>query len=253
MQHSNTKTTVLLAFIACTLTWSFTFNKASASTVTIIEDTWINWPGYTSSLGDELGSPKLDKMRITVGDNHVLEKVELLWRPNSGTYTRIRFDSLFINSYDIVTTNNDWDDWDYLVHDGGNEHTWTGGTVNDVVNGTIPGDGLWSLLPDYQYTTAKTSNLRQDNPNGIDANYLENQQDFSLNITWDSSNGILTYDLAAFGITAENGLFVAYAPYCANDLIGGSVNPVPVPATVWLFASGLVGLISFHRRIPKSI
>ncbi len=242
------KLEIKIAIVAILINGFLALSQAQASSVTIIEDTWINWPGYTSNLGDELGSPKIDKLRITVSENNILEKVELLWRPNSGTFTRIKFDSLFINSKDLTTTNGNWDDWDYLIHDGGNQHTWTNGDINDVVNGNVPGDGLWDVKTNYQYTTAKSSNLRQDNPNGIDANFLENQKNFSSYINWNSSDGILTYDLASFGIMSESGFFVAYSPYCANDVIGGSVNPVPVPATVWLFASGLIGLIGLGKR-----
>ncbi len=225
-------------------------SQAQASNVTIINDTWVNWPGFTTSPNDEIGNPKLEEMRVTVSDSNILEKVELVWKSNS--HTRIEFDSLFINSYDLTTTNGDWDDWDYLIHDGGNTHTGTGGSaLADVVNGNVPGNGLWEVQANYAYTTVKTTLGRENNPNGIDADYLENSQVFSPQ--WDDSTGtgILTYDLASLGIMSESGFFIAYSPYCANDVIGGTVNPVPVPATVWLFASGLTGLISFRRRSAK--
>ncbi len=255
MQTLKIKTTVLLSLVVFVATGFWHGNAANAAAVTIIEDTWINWPGYTSANGDEIGNPKLDRMRVTINDNNILERVELLWRPNSGEFTRIKFDSLFINSYDITTTNSDWDDWDYFVHDGGDQHSNTGGHIHDVVNGHVPWDGLWEVKANYKYTTAKSSDTRQDNPNGIDRTSLKHREHFSSYLTWDSQNGILTYDLAAFGISAENGVFVAYAPYCANDLIGGyaSANPVPIPATVWLFASGLLGLVTMRRRTGKSV
>jgi hypothetical protein len=94
----------------------------------------------------------------------------------------------------------------------------------------------------------KSTRLRENNPDGIDADYLENRQDFSSNITWDPNNGVLTYDLASFGISAENGLFVAYAPYCANDVIGGQVSAVPIPASAYLFITGFLGLIGYARN-----
>lgn len=115
----------------------------------------------------------------------------------------------------------------------------------------MPDDGIWKVKKNYQYTTAKSSDLRQDNPNGIDAKYLKRGKDFSSYLTWDSTNGVLTYDLASFGIKSESGFYIAYSPYCANDLIGGSVSAVPIPAAVWLFASGLIGLVAFRRRANK--
>ena len=38
---------------------------------------------------------------------------------------------------------------------------------------------------------------------------------------------------------------------CANDVIEGAVPSVPVPAAVWLFGSGLLGLVSIARRRNK--
>ncbi len=238
------------AAIAAVLLGAFLMTtQAHASTVTLIEDSWVDWPGYSSSKGDEYGDPKIDKMRVTVGDDNVLQKVELLWRPNSGSYTRIKFDSLFINSYDTTTTNSDWDDWDYFIHDGGSEHTYTNSTpMADLINGNVPGDGLWSVKANYQYTMTKSTVLREDNPDGIDADYLENRQDFASHITWDSTNGVLTYDLESFGITSDSGFYIAYAPYCANDVIGGQVSAVPVPASMYLFITGFLGLIGYGKR-----
>jgi len=234
--------------IAILLGLFFVVSQAQSATITVIDDNWVNWPGYTSTRGDEHGSPHIDKLRITVSDDNTLQKVELLWRTEDATHTRIQFDSLFINSHDQMTTSNNWDDWDFLIHDGGDQHTWTSGSVSDVVDGNVPGDGLWSVNANYQYTTAKVgAGLRDGNPNGIDAGFLENQQDFSSHITWNSTDGILTYDLSSFGIVSESGFFIAYSPYCANDVIGGSTSPVPVPAAVWLFASGLIGFIGFGK------
>jgi hypothetical protein len=238
------------AIAALLLSVFLMISQAHASTVTVIEDSWVDWPGYSSTKGDEHGNPKLDKIRVTVADNNVLEKIEILWRPNSeNNYTRIKFDSLFINSYDTTTTNSDWDDWDYFVHDGGTEHTYTNSTpLGDLVSGNVAGDGLWTVQANYQYTMTASTRLRENNPDGIDADYLENRQDFSSNITWDPNNGVLTYDLASFGISAENGLFVAYAPYCANDVIGGQVSAVPIPASAYLFITGFLGLLGYARN-----
>ncbi len=207
-----------------------------ADTTYTYPDTWVNWPGYTSGLGDENGTPKIESMDIIVGDSGILQTVDIYLHDST---SRQAYDSLFINSVNTNTTNNQWDDWDYFVHDGGCSNI-------AYTEGTVASDGFYTVKNGYEYTTVKDKN-RIGNPNGIDANFLT-MVNTSFGAT--QSGYIITYDLAGFGINVSDGFFVAYAPWCDNDVIGGGTMPVPEPATMFLFGTGLIGLagIGKHQR-----
>jgi hypothetical protein len=49
-------------------------------------------------------------------------------------------------------------------------------------------------------------------------------------------------------IGLENGGISTFSTFRMDDLTIGSISPVPIPATVWLFGTGLIGLIGFSKR-----
>jgi len=226
------KTLSLLAGAALLLLAS---TQANADTFTF-NDHWINWPGY--DFGDNAdvhgGGPHVEQMVITTDSNNIyLQSIQVLFAPNT---ERLTYDSLFINSFNENTNSSSWDDWDYFVHAGGN-HSYNPAWVA----GNLPGNGLYHVKQQpggYNYTT--TTRSRVGNPNGIDADSLN---DMDLNFSPSYANDILTYDLSSYDINVSDGFFMAYAPWCANDVMG-----TPEPATMLLFGTGLIGLVGIGRR-----
>ncbi|VAW52823.1 hypothetical protein MNBD_GAMMA05-576 [hydrothermal vent metagenome] len=68
--------------------------------------------------------------------------------------------------------------------------------------------------------------------------------------TWDSVNSI---ELSLSSTLTASTLILGEYAFIQNKLVGGGLvtietSPVPVPAALWLFVSGLLGLIGFTRK-----
>jgi hypothetical protein len=80
-------------------------------------------------------------------------------------------------------------------------------------------------------------------------------------LTWDTSAPEGLVNVGSFTLTAEyydsnpfaGGNFQALAPDKSVDYAAAveKVSSVPVPAALWLFGSGLIGLLGFRTRLRK--
>ncbi len=205
---------------------------------------WYNWnnndtlnPGMSAT--DENGTPKVDGMNVYYDNqSHIINRVEILLNP--ANTQRQLFDSLFINTT-YTGSGSDWDAWNYYVVDGLSSNT-------DNTSGTEPLiDGFYEVKNTATYVTPFSNGTRAGNPSGLTGDSLENWVDFGPIV--EENKIIYNFDLLG-GLNFGDSFFVAYAPWCANDVVGGAapVAPVPEPATLFLFGSGLVGLAGISRK-----
>jgi len=114
--------------------------------------------------------------------------------------------------------------------------------INETYNGST-GEGAPSLVP-----------LVSNNQFGMNFDMIwETGESYSLTQVWE----ILIYDFS--GDTALSPLDLDFNGLTGSTFIGGAYNDmslsmqfvsttVPLPATVWLFGSGLIGLLTFARK-----
>ncbi|MFH7320762.1 PEP-CTERM sorting domain-containing protein [Desulfurivibrio sp. D14AmB] len=216
---------------------------ASAALITDnYQDTWYTFPGWDVFPNqDEIGSsPQVTSMSVTYDNvTNQLDSVAIYMS------NRTLFDSLFINT----DTSTGFEAWDYMARqqtgaNGSHQSTYEGYYSDHGIDGV--GQALYTVADDYSYTYADGGRI--GHPNGIEWGDLTLVADSGSFMSWTWTNeatntGFLTYDLSSFDIILGTSYAIAYAPWCANDVIG-----VPEPGTLLLFGAGLAGLVGVARR-----
>ncbi len=135
------------------------------------------------------------------------------------------------------------------MHSGRTDNLYYNGNL--TTSGELPADGLYSVdNPETYLYTTNISNGCTDHPNDIDSKSLS-LVDGSFTRHTDTLINALIYDFTGLNLQLTDSFAFAYAPWCANDIIieTYTADPVPEPATMLLFGSGLLGLAGLRRKI----
>lgn len=239
--------------------------SSASAQATIIADNYIG--GDDHNKGDVIGNVndfQINSMDVSVSGTILSVSIDTTFAGKAGTIAPGQTSGLGIGYGDLFLSSQ----WtpngtaaDQYINDNAATGTvWTygfslddrfrtglgmgAGTLYSLNSGNNDADALLSedfltsgLFRDGQEVAVDTASL------GVQA--LNNAG--SWNVTANSID--FTIDLANTGLLGNGEIALHWGFTCQNDVIeGAAVSAVPIPSAVWLFATGLIGLVGVSRR-----
>jgi len=188
--------------------------------------------GNTLSIGLQAGYDLVDGHIITGGINYYAGDLALSFDETPATYEY---------AFDFGLETKDYD------------NPGAADISNFVDVGTGDGIDPMGLYRDITWNNGVYKDYLASNPFAMDAGTMvtgaSGTTSFGYNSTEDSYWRIVSFNIASLSITDDFTLGAHWTMSCGNDVIGGSANvPVPEPATMLLFGTGIAGLVGSMRR-----
>lgn len=222
----------------------------------------------THDLGDVIGSERDFQINHLIADITgtiltVSIDTTFAGKGDNGLFSDFTTDGNGIGYGDLFlsSTWNPFGSAPYENDHAGNGTTWSHGFSldNRYMNENDAGTGIL-------YNLTSQNNHRDINMSGyfLDSGLYRNNQEVavdrdSLGVIalgnagmWSITDDTVEFEIDLFGTGLLDGpeLAMRWGFTCANDVIEGTIGvpPVPVPAAIWLFGTGLLGLVAIARR-----
>ncbi len=110
-------------------------------------------------------------------------------------------------------------------------------------------DGVGNDLVLFEIGTAETLNFSV-NGTGFSLDPLDTTESITLlpPIGEDRTLNALAVDLSGIDLSAGALILLNMSDQGADFALAGALTPIPVPAAVWMFGTGLIGLVGIARR-----
>ncbi len=242
---------------------------SSAQSVTIM-DNYIgaNHHGY----GDVIGSVnnfQINFMEVEINGTMLTVSIDTTFagKGDNGLFSGFTNGSTGIGYGDLFL-NNSWAPVgvpNYEADDAGNGTVWSHGFSLDDrwMNENDAGTGTF-----YSLGSADNHSDIKMSDDFLNAGYFRNGQEVAVDRnsngvtalnnagSWNITGNTVDFnvDLAGTGLLDGSELALRWEFTCANDVIEGAVGvpAVPLPAAIWLFGSGLIGLAGIARHKKSS-
>jgi hypothetical protein len=212
--------------LAISIVFVFMATSFAMADIIYYPDVTKDWPGYETSVGDALGTPKISGMTLTIEGDY-LQSIAI------DMTGRQVYDSLYINAG--MQAGESYEAWDWYAKDT-----------------TLADDGAIFYSVAATYTYAYDDIHRPGHPVAITDGITE-KSGLLQSVIWSITNpadsgpvddvGVLTYLFAGDGIFLGDKYVIGYTPWCANDVI-----LTPEPLTILLLGFGLLGLGLARRK-----